>query len=103
MERIGCAGFLNNVVGAVNGVVPWAAVPMVVAGEVEDTGAGDVEGDVLVVVELIKEMAGVRAFVAACAVVGAPHVGAHADALQGPVLPLAIGVEAYWDCWRFNC
>ena len=94
---------MHDVICAVDGVVPWAAVPMVVAREIHDPGTGDVEGDILVVGELVEEMTGVSAFVAAGAIVGAAHVGAHAEALDGPMLPLAIGVEADGDRRWFDC
>ena len=82
---------------AIDFVVPGAAVPVVVADEVEDAGTFDVERDVAVVGELIEEVGGVGALVAAGAVVGAAHVGARADALVGPVVPHAISVETDGD------
>ena len=103
MIRIGGAGFLNDVVGTVHFVMPRAAVPMVVASEVEESRAGDVECDVFVFGELIEEMAGVGAFVAAAAVISAAHVGAHADALIRPAVPLAVGIEANGNDGRFCC
>src|SRR5262249_42972684 len=54
----------------------------------------DVEGDVPVVGELVEKVRGVRHLVAAAAVIGRAHIGAHADALARPELPLAIGVVA---------
>jgi hypothetical protein len=39
----------------------------------------------------------VGVLVVAGAIVGAAHVGAHANALVGPAIPLAIGVEADRD------
>ena len=88
IARIGRAGLLDDVVPAVHLVVPGAAVPVVVAGEVEDAGASDVERDVEVVGLLVEEVRRVGGVVAADAVVGAAHVGAHADALVGPAVPL---------------
>ena len=94
LVRIGGAGFLDDVVHAIDLVMPGAAVPVVVAGEVEHARALHVERHVAVVGELVEEVAGVGAFVAAAAVVGAAHVGPRADALAGPAFPQAIGVEA---------
>ena len=94
---------MNDMVSAVDGVVPWTAVPMVVASEVEDSRAGDVECDVFVFGELIEEMAGVGAFVSAAAIVGAAHVSASADALIRPAVPLAIGIEDKGNHGRFCC
>ena len=39
MQRIGCAAFLHDVICAVDHVMPWASVPMVVAAEKEDARA----------------------------------------------------------------
>ena len=88
LVRVGGAGLLDDVVGAVDLVVPRAAVPVVVAGEVQDAAASDVERDVEVVGRSGRGSAGVGRAVAAVAVVGAAHVGAHADALLGPAVPL---------------
>ena len=49
MKRIGRAAFLDDVVAAVYDVMPRAAVPVVVAREVKDARAFDVERDVEVV------------------------------------------------------
>src|SRR5262249_20297952 len=62
--------------------------------EIQDAGAFDVEADVEVVGLLVEEVAGVGALVAAGAVVSAAQVGAGADPLVGPALPLAGGVPA---------
>src|ERR1019366_5675668 len=74
--------------------VPWAAVPVVVADEVDLAGALDIEGDVAVFAQLIQEVRGIGPFVAARAIVGAAHVGADADALIRPAIPHAVRVQA---------
>ena len=105
MRWIGGAGFLDDVIGAVHDVMPGAAVPVIVPREIEHAGAFDVESDIEVVRQLIKEMARVGAFVAAAPVVGAAHVGPSADALQRPLFPAAIGVQANGNDGRIdgNC
>ena len=85
---------MKEVVLSIHDIMPRAAMPMVVAGEVKNAGACNIECDIEIVGGLIKEMAGVSAFVAAATVVSAPHVGADANALLWPKVPLAIGVEA---------
>lgn len=92
VEGIGGAGLADDVVVAIDLVVPGAPVPVVVADEVEDAGRFQVEGDVEIIGFLVEEVGGVGAFVAAAAVVGAAHVGALADSLVGPAVPLQIGV-----------
>ncbi len=89
-------------VGAIDDVMPGAAVPVIVAREVEDAGILNIERDVEIVGELVEEMAGIGAFVAAGAVVGASHVGAGADALIGPAVPGAVGVVADGDDGRIG-
>src|SRR5207302_4255119 len=84
-------------VGAIDDVMPGAAVPVIVAREVEDARALEVERDVEIVGELEEEMAGIGAFVAAAAVISASHVGAGADVLIGPAVPGAVGVVADGD------
>ena len=92
MERIRRTVLSHEVVGAVHLVVPGTAVPVVVAGEIENAGALDVERDVVVVGQLIEEVGSVGPFVAASPVIRAAHVSASADALVGPALPHAVGV-----------
>src|SRR5580765_7612951 len=101
MVRIGGAGLDYNVVRTVHFIMPWAAVPMIVSDEIENARAGDVQRHVFVFRKLIEEMAGIGAFVATAAVISAAHVGAHADALIRPALPLAISVKADGNDWRF--
>jgi hypothetical protein len=67
-----------------------------------------VERYIEVIGELVEEMARVRAFIAAPAIVGAAHVSARSDSLKTPAIPLAVGIEAdghrgrlFGDCdWR---
>src|SRR5262249_7678497 len=94
MKRIVRARFPDDVIDAVDGEVPGAAVPVVETREVEDSRAGKIERDVLVVGKLVEEVAGVGAFVPAGAVVGAVHVRAGANPLKRPLVPLAIRIEA---------
>ena len=94
-QRIGGAGFLHDVVRAVHVVMPRAAVPVIVAGEVEHAGAFHVERHVVVVGQLIEEMGGVGPLVAASPVVGAAHVGARADALIRPAVPHAVRIQTH--------
>ena len=100
MARIGSAGFPDDVVRAVDHVVPGASVPMVVAREIKDSRAFNVDGYVKVVTELIEEVTGVSGVVAASAVVGASHIRPGADALVRPSFPKAICVEADRDDGR---
>ena len=101
-HRISRAGFLNDMIGTINFVMPRAAVPMVAAHEVEHAGPGDIERDVVIIGELVNEMAGIGAFIAASAVVSAAHVGARADALVRPLVPHSIGVKSNRDNWRLG-
>src|SRR4051812_19511985 len=102
MERIGGGAFFDDVFTAIGDIAPGAAVPMIVAGEVENSLAGDVEGDVIVVGKLVKVMAGVSAAIAAGAVVSAPHVSADADTLLRPFFPLQVSIGADGDGGRFG-
>ncbi len=76
-------------------------MPVIVAGEVQDAMAGHVQRHVVIVCQLVQEMAGVRAFVAATSVLRAPHVSARTNALIGPAFPLPVGVESDGNRWRF--
>ena len=69
-------------------------MPMIVAREIENASPFHVERDVEVVGKLVKEMAGVRPFVATATVIRAAHVSAHADSLLRPSIPHAIGIQA---------
>ena len=97
------AGLLDEVVRAIHLVMPGAAMPMVVTREVEHARPLDVQRDVPVVGELVEEMAGVGAFVAAAAVVGAAHIGPRADPLAGPALPQAIRIQTHGNDRRLLC
>ena len=72
---IGCAALRDEVISAIDLVVPGTAVPVVVTREVEYARSLHIECDVEVVGLLIKEVARIGPFVAAGAVVGAAHVG----------------------------
>jgi len=102
MIGIRCTRFLDDVIDAVDFVVPGAAVPVIVSGEVEHAWSFDVERDVVIVGQLIEEVAGVGRLVAAAPIVGAAHVSSNADALIGPTSPHAIGVEPDRDHRRFR-
>ena len=93
MQRVFGAAFLNDMVCAVDHVMPWASMPVVVAAEQKNSRALDVERDVKVICELIEEMGCVGAFIASPSIVGAAHVGAHSDALPRPLVPGPIGIE----------
>src|SRR3954468_15281919 len=84
MIRIRRAGFLNNMIRSINFIMPWTSVPMVVASEIEDAFAFDVQGHVPIVCELIKKMAGVSAFILPLAIVSAAHVSADTNPLLRP-------------------
>ncbi len=92
MERIGGAGFLHNVITPVDLIVPWAAVPVVVADEIQLAGSFDIESDIKIVGELIEEVRGVGALVSSLAVVRTAHVGSGSDALVRPAVPKKIGI-----------
>jgi hypothetical protein len=84
-------------VRAIHLVVPRAAVPVVIADEIDLARAFDIQGDVAVLTQLIQEVRGIGPFVAARAIIGAAHVGADANALVGPAIPHAVGVQAHGD------
>jgi hypothetical protein len=64
-------GRMSELVGAVPLVVPGAAVPVLIAGEVDHARPFGIESDVEVVALLVEEVAGVGGLVAPAAVVGA--------------------------------
>ena len=100
---IGGAGFLDNVIGSIDFVVPRASVPVIAAHKIQYPWSGDIEADVEVVSDLIKEMAGISALVSTAPVIGAAHVGARADALVRPAFPEAIGIKTHRnDRWLFR-
>src|SRR5437773_217586 len=78
--RVRSAALLNKVVGAIDLVVPGAAVPVVVTGKVQEARALDVESDVEVVGLLVEKVAGVSGVVVTGAVGGAADGGSHAAA-----------------------
>src|SRR5688572_7021545 len=91
------AGFLHDEVAPIHHVMPRTAVPVIVACEVKNACALDIEGHVEVIRVLAEKMAGVGGLVCTASIVGATHVGAHADALLRPALPHSIRVKADWD------
>ncbi len=95
MIGIGRAGFPHEIILSIHHVMPRAAVPMIVAGEVENARTFDIESDVEIVGDLVKEMAGVRPFVAAAPIVGAAHISPHPDPLLRPALPHAVGIQPH--------
>lgn len=98
---IGGTAFLNDVLCAIDDVTPWAAMPVVIAGEIKDAFARDIEGHIIVGGELIEEVAGIGTLVAATAIISAAHVGPGADALEGPLFPLKVGIFSDRDYGRF--
>src|SRR5579875_868305 len=104
VSGIGRTALADKVIGTVYFVVPGAAVPVVVAGEVEDAGAFEVKCNIEIVGLLVEEMAGVGAFVASPTIVGAAEVSSHADPMIGPALPLAVGVQTNRNHrWLLSC
>src|SRR5262245_35103600 len=89
------ARFCHQVIPSIHDIMPGAAMPVVVPGEVQDTGALHIESDIEVVAQLVKEMARIGSFVATASIISAPHVRAHADALLWPQFPTAIGIESH--------
>ncbi len=95
MIGIGRAGFPNEIILSIHHEMPRAAVPMIVASEVENARTFDIESDVEIVGDLVKEMAGVRPFVAAAPIVGAAHISPHPDPLLRPALPHPVSIQSH--------
>src|SRR5712664_1697612 len=102
MVGIGGAGFLNDVIVSVHDIMPRAAMPMVVASEIEDARSSEIESDVGIVSKLIQEVARISGFVSARAVVGAAHVSACSDAHVRPALPHSQCISAHGDHRRLG-
>ena len=94
MKRISSAGFPDEMVYSIHFINPGAAMPMIVAHETEQSWSLKVEGNILVVGQLIEKMAGICSFVSTTAIVGAAQVSSHAQAENGPLIPIAISIEA---------
>jgi hypothetical protein len=60
---------------------------MVVADKGEDGGPLDVKGDVAVVGQLIKKVAGIGVVITTSSVIGASHVSTRPDAQMVPAIP----------------
>jgi hypothetical protein len=101
-EGVSGGGFLDDVIDAIDFVMPGTAVPVIIAGEVENTWAVDVQGDVERFRLLIKKVAGIGGFIATGTVVGAAHIGAGTDTLVWPAVPLFIGIECDGDLRGFS-
>ena len=97
MKRVRGTAFGDKVVSTVDFVMPWTSVPVIVAGEVENPGALQIKGHVLIRRELIEEVGRVPSLVASAPIICATHVGAYSDALVRPATPHTICVEAHWD------
>src|SRR4051794_12493134 len=69
-------------------------MPVIVARKINNSGAGDIKRDIVIVRELIQEMAGISAFIATSPIVCAPHIGTSANALVRPFIPLTVSIEA---------
>ena len=70
-------------------------MPVVVAGEIEDALARDIERHVEVIRQLEQEMAGVGCLIPPGTVVGASHVGARPYPLLGPPVPHPVAIQAH--------
>src|SRR5207247_1324218 len=79
IRRIGGARLLDDVVGAVEQVMPRAAVPVIGPDEIEDARTLGIQRYVAVFGVLTEKMARVCGLIAAGAVIGAAHVRALAD------------------------
>src|SRR3954462_4028946 len=73
--------FLDQKIVTVGFIVPGAAMMMVRTDEVEDAWSGCIERDIKMVGLLIQKMTRVSVAIAACSVVGAPHISANAQAV----------------------
>ncbi|HIJ66152.1 MAG TPA: hypothetical protein HPP77_09405 [Candidatus Hydrogenedentes bacterium] len=100
--RVGAARLLDDMVRAVDLVVPRAPVPVVVPSEIEDAWALDIEGYVEIIGLLVQEMAGVGALVSAGPVVGAAHIGSRAYANVGPSIPHTIRIQSHGNYRRLD-
>src|SRR5689334_11774895 len=79
-------------VSPIHFIVPGTAVPVVVAGKVEDARSHHIQRNVAVLRLLVEEVAGIGTLVPTGPVVRAAHIGAHADPQSGPRLPHAVSV-----------
>src|SRR5262249_37677201 len=96
------AGFLDDMIHAVNLIMPRAAMPVVVASEVKNASALEVQGNVAILSELVKEVSRIGAFVAPAPIVSATHVSARANPLVRPSVPHPVGIEPHGDYWRLG-
>src|SRR5437867_2732234 len=103
MVGVGRAGFLNDIVGAIDLIMPRTAVPVVVAGKVQYPGALHIERHVEIVGELVEEVGSIGSLVSARPVIGAAHIRPGTDPLIGPALPHAVSVESDGDYGRLGC
>src|SRR5215471_1669500 len=74
-------------------IMPRTSVPMVVAGEVKNSRSLNVQRHILVLGQLVQKVTGVGSFISTTPIIRASHVGAHADALIGPALPLPVSIQ----------
>ena len=103
MIRMSGAGLLHDVLGAIHNITPGASMPMIVSRKIQNPGALDIERDVVIVRQLIQEMARVGSFISASAIVRAAHVCPRADTLIWPAIPLPIRIQANRNHRRFDC
>ena len=74
--------------------MPGTSVPVVITDERQHAWPLQIERDVGILRGLKEKVAGVGAEIAAAAVVGAPHIGPLPDALAGPMIPHAVGIQS---------
>ncbi len=101
MQGIGGAGFLYEIVGSIHHVMPGAAVPVVRSDEIQYARALDIQADVEIIRRLVQKVAGVRALVAARAVIRAAHIRPRPDTLVRPPLPLPVRIQSNRNNRRF--
>ena len=97
------AGFLDDVLPAIEDKIPGAAVPMIEPRKTEDTRAFDIKRHAGGVTELKKIIRCVVVVVASQSVVSAAHVRSLANTLVGPVIPKTIAVQANGNSRRLLC
>src|SRR6516162_9343925 len=93
MERVRGAGLLNDMVQSIHFIMPRTSMPMVVAGEIKNSRSLNVQRHIPVLGQLVEKVTGVCAFISAAAIIRAAHVGAHANALVWPAVPLSVSIQ----------
>src|SRR6266550_3509427 len=80
-------------VGPNHFIMPGAAMPMIVAREIDNSAPCHIKSDIEIIGQLIQEMTGIGSFVSTAPIVGAAHISPRPNPLNRPTVPLTVSIQ----------